>query len=192
MPPAERSALHVLSRGQDPPMPPVAPDGERPEAGPGQRELIARLDAPAAITDETWTLMSRRAALPVRPPHRLGAVQRSDRGAPGNRARGPRAVEPARDRPPTAALRHPGQAPAGRGRGRHADDLAVAPDMAHGRLAARGPATARRVRARRLCSRSATAVICPSAQAAFRAMLGRALTGTHRASGATPGAPGQR
>ena len=27
MTPAERSALHVLSRGQDPPMPPAAPGG---------------------------------------------------------------------------------------------------------------------------------------------------------------------
>ena len=55
---AERSALHVLSRGQDPPMPPATPGGEWPEIGPGQRELIARLDAPAAITDETWTLVT--------------------------------------------------------------------------------------------------------------------------------------
>src|ERR1022692_1906834 len=31
---AERSALHVLSRGQDPPMPPATPGGEWPEAGP--------------------------------------------------------------------------------------------------------------------------------------------------------------
>lgn len=58
MTPAERSALHVLSRGQDPPMPPAAPGGERPEDGQGQRELIDRLDAPAAIADETWTLMN--------------------------------------------------------------------------------------------------------------------------------------
>lgn len=63
MTPAERSALHVLSRGQDPPMPPVAPAGESPEVGPGQRELIARLDAPAAITDETWTLVVWNKAL---------------------------------------------------------------------------------------------------------------------------------
>jgi transcriptional regulator with XRE-family HTH domain len=58
MTPAERSALHVLSRGQDPPMPPAAPGGERREVAPGQRELIDRLDAPAAITDETWTLVT--------------------------------------------------------------------------------------------------------------------------------------
>ena len=63
MTPAERSALHVLSRGQDPPMPPATPGGEQPEIGPGQRELIARLDAPAAITDETWTLVIRNKAL---------------------------------------------------------------------------------------------------------------------------------
>src|SRR5580704_15012584 len=47
MTPAERSALHVLSRGQDPPMPPAAPGGELPQVDPGQRELITRLDAPA-------------------------------------------------------------------------------------------------------------------------------------------------
>ena len=63
MTPAERSALHVLSRGQDPPMPPAAPGGEWPKVDPGQRELIARLDAPAAITDETWTLVIRNKAL---------------------------------------------------------------------------------------------------------------------------------
>jgi hypothetical protein len=63
MTPAERSALHVLSRGQDPPMPPAAPGREWPEVDPGQRELIARLDAPAAITDETWTLVIRNKAL---------------------------------------------------------------------------------------------------------------------------------
>jgi transcriptional regulator with XRE-family HTH domain len=63
MTPAERSALHVLSRGQDPPMPPAAPGAERPEAAPGQRELIERLGAPAAITDETWTLVILNKAL---------------------------------------------------------------------------------------------------------------------------------
>jgi transcriptional regulator with XRE-family HTH domain len=63
MTPAERSALHVLSRGQDPPMPPAAPGGERLKVDPGQRELIARLNAPAAITDETWTLAIRNKAL---------------------------------------------------------------------------------------------------------------------------------
>lgn len=63
MTPAERSALHVLSRGQDPPMPPIAPGGKWPEVGPAQRELVARLDAPAALTDETWTLMVSNKAL---------------------------------------------------------------------------------------------------------------------------------
>jgi transcriptional regulator with XRE-family HTH domain len=63
MSPAERSAFHVLSRGQDAPMPSVAPAGAWPEAGPAQRELIARLDAPAALTDETWTLTVSNKAL---------------------------------------------------------------------------------------------------------------------------------
>ena len=44
-------------------MPPAAPGREWPEVGPGQRELIARLDAPAGITDETWTLVIRNKAL---------------------------------------------------------------------------------------------------------------------------------
>ena len=44
-------------------MPPAAPGGERPEVDPGQRELITRLDAPAAITDETWTLVICNKAL---------------------------------------------------------------------------------------------------------------------------------
>ena len=63
MTPAERSALHVLSRGQDPPMPPSAPGGEGPQIDPGQRELVTRLDAPAAIADETWTLVIRNKTL---------------------------------------------------------------------------------------------------------------------------------
>jgi hypothetical protein len=44
-------------------MPAATPGGECPEDGPGQRELIARLDAPAAIADETWTLVIRNKAL---------------------------------------------------------------------------------------------------------------------------------
>ena len=44
-------------------MPRAAPGAERPEVDPGQRELIARLDAPAAITDETWTLVIRNKTL---------------------------------------------------------------------------------------------------------------------------------
>jgi transcriptional regulator with XRE-family HTH domain len=65
MTPAERSALHVLATGQDPPMPPTAPgDGEWPEVSPDLRELITQLEPhPAAITDEMWTLVVRNHAL---------------------------------------------------------------------------------------------------------------------------------
>ena len=44
-------------------MPPAAPGGEWLEVDTAQRELITRLDAPAAITDETWTLVIRNKAL---------------------------------------------------------------------------------------------------------------------------------
>jgi hypothetical protein len=55
----------------------------------------------------------------------------------------------ARDRPATAALRHPGPASPGHGRSQHADDLAITPNMADGGLAARGPATTKPVSTRR-------------------------------------------
>jgi transcriptional regulator with XRE-family HTH domain len=63
MTPAERSALHVLAAGQDPPMPATPPGGGQREVGPGLRELIALLDIPAAITDEMWTMLIRNHAL---------------------------------------------------------------------------------------------------------------------------------
>ena len=63
---AERSALHVLVLGHDPPMP--APLSEFPAAPPAVppplRELVRRLDpTPAAITDEMWTFLARNAAM---------------------------------------------------------------------------------------------------------------------------------
>lgn len=65
MTPAERSALHVLATGQDPPMPATRPGGgEWPEVSHNVRDLIGRLDPiPAAITDEMWTIMVRNRAL---------------------------------------------------------------------------------------------------------------------------------
>ena len=76
---AERSALHVLARGQDPPMPAVPPGGDWAQAGPQLRGAIARFSAPAAILDETWAVLAGNAALargpaagPSRHPPRSG------------------------------------------------------------------------------------------------------------------------
>ena len=62
---AERSALHILATGHDPPLPPVPPgDGARPEVSPVFLELLARQDPnPAIITDETWTIIARNEAV---------------------------------------------------------------------------------------------------------------------------------
>src|SRR5260370_28698441 len=62
---AERSALHILATGHDPPLPPVPPgDGARPEVSPVFLELLARQDPnPAIITDETWTIVARNEAV---------------------------------------------------------------------------------------------------------------------------------
>jgi len=59
----ERGAVENPSLDLIENVPSATPGGEWPEVGPGQRELIARLDAPAAITDETWTLVLRSKAL---------------------------------------------------------------------------------------------------------------------------------
>ena len=60
---AERSALHVLARGQDPPMPPVAPGEDWPQVSPQLRSAIVRLNVPAGILDETWTVLAGNAAM---------------------------------------------------------------------------------------------------------------------------------
>lgn len=63
---AERSALHVLALGHDPPMPaPLTGFPAAPPAVPlALRELVRRLDpTPAAITDEMWTFLARNAAM---------------------------------------------------------------------------------------------------------------------------------
>jgi transcriptional regulator with XRE-family HTH domain len=61
---AERSTLHVLATGQDPPIQ-TAPDGtDWPEVSPGLHDLITLLDPlPAAITDEMWTILACNNAL---------------------------------------------------------------------------------------------------------------------------------
>jgi len=58
MPEAERSALHVLATGQDPPRRVAGPAPALPcEPSQALRDLITRMDLPAALTDETWTLL---------------------------------------------------------------------------------------------------------------------------------------
>src|SRR5438270_8142644 len=57
---AERSALHVLATGQDPPRA-VGRPVENPPHEPSKalRDLVTQLGSyPAALTDETWTLLS--------------------------------------------------------------------------------------------------------------------------------------
>ena len=61
----ERSALHVLAAGQDPPRP-VAGARQAPPREPAAalRDLVTHLDPyPAALTDETWTLLHHNLAM---------------------------------------------------------------------------------------------------------------------------------
>jgi hypothetical protein len=62
---AERSALHVLATGQDPPLPLGRPAHDPPrEPGKALRDLISHLDPyPAALTDETWRLLHYNSAM---------------------------------------------------------------------------------------------------------------------------------
>ena len=63
---AQRSALHVLALGHDPPMParPAGFPAQPPVVPLALRELVRRLDpTPAAITDEMWTVLARNAAM---------------------------------------------------------------------------------------------------------------------------------
>ncbi len=60
---AVRSALHVLARGQDPPMPAVPPGDDWAQAGPQLRSAIARFSDPAAIVDETCNVLAGNTAL---------------------------------------------------------------------------------------------------------------------------------
>jgi transcriptional regulator with XRE-family HTH domain len=62
---AERSALHVLATGQDPPRPVGQPE-DAPSQEPSQalRDLVTQLDLyPAALTDEMWTVLYRNPAM---------------------------------------------------------------------------------------------------------------------------------
>jgi transcriptional regulator with XRE-family HTH domain len=62
---AERSALHVLATGQDPPRPVAHPAQDPPrEPSRALRDLVAHMDPyPAALTDETWTLLHYNTAM---------------------------------------------------------------------------------------------------------------------------------
>ena len=55
---AERSALHVLAAGQDPPRPVGAPaDGPLPQVSQPLRDLVLQMGPyPGALTDEMWTI----------------------------------------------------------------------------------------------------------------------------------------
>ena len=55
---AERSALHVLATGQDPPRPPARTEHSLPgEQAQALRELVSRSPYAAAMTDDTWTVL---------------------------------------------------------------------------------------------------------------------------------------
>jgi len=58
MSPAERSALHVLATGQDPPRPAgTRADGTPPRASPPLRDLVTQMGPyPGALTDEMWSI----------------------------------------------------------------------------------------------------------------------------------------
>src|SRR5215469_8702584 len=61
---AERSALHILGTGHDPPLSPAGPDCVRHEVSPVFLELLARQDpSPAVITDEAWTVVAWNGAM---------------------------------------------------------------------------------------------------------------------------------
>jgi transcriptional regulator with XRE-family HTH domain len=62
---AERSALHVLATGQDPPRRVARPAPARPrEPSRALRDMVAHLHPyPAALTDETWTILHYNAAM---------------------------------------------------------------------------------------------------------------------------------
>lgn len=62
---AERSALHILATGQEPPVPDAtAADGARPDVSPVFLELLGRQEPdPAMITDEAWTVIARNQAM---------------------------------------------------------------------------------------------------------------------------------
>ncbi|HEY1619752.1 MAG TPA: helix-turn-helix transcriptional regulator [Streptosporangiaceae bacterium] len=63
---AERSALHILALGHDPPIPvPLVDSPQAPPPVPAvMRNLVRRLDpTPAAVIDEMWTVLARNDAM---------------------------------------------------------------------------------------------------------------------------------
>jgi transcriptional regulator with XRE-family HTH domain len=65
MSPAERSALHVLATGQDPPRPVGMPAARTlPQASRSLRDLVTQMDPyPGALIDEMWTIRFRNPAM---------------------------------------------------------------------------------------------------------------------------------
>ena len=61
---AERSALHVLATGQDPPRPLARPARSLPaEEGQALRDMVDSSPYAAALTDETWTVTRHNRAM---------------------------------------------------------------------------------------------------------------------------------
>ena len=92
---AERSALHVLATGQDPPRPLSRPAQDSPcEPSRALRDLVTYSRYPAALTDAMWTLLHFNPALdawadgwfgaaePGRPPPRVLPLLRGRRTLP--------------------------------------------------------------------------------------------------------------
>jgi len=78
---AERSALHVLATGQDPPRLIAHPAQDlRREPSQALRNLVSHLGAyPAALTDETWTLLHYNPAMNVWAGGWFGAADPAER-----------------------------------------------------------------------------------------------------------------
>jgi transcriptional regulator with XRE-family HTH domain len=78
---AERSALHVLATGQDPPRRVARPAPAPPrEPSRALRDLVAHMDPyPAALTDETWTILHYNPAMNAWARGWYGAADPSER-----------------------------------------------------------------------------------------------------------------
>ena len=76
----ERSALHVLATGQDPPRLTTHPAAVRPGGvSNALRDLIDGMAHPAALTDETWTLLHYNKAMNTWSGGWYGAANPADR-----------------------------------------------------------------------------------------------------------------